>query len=329
MTITLAMYDKSRAHIEPRLAALSLSDVRIVTFDRDGLFHVDGRRVPAEDMDIDYLWLSVDINLDQARKEAFETVLRCRSIKVLQTFNAGLDDPVYKKIAARGTRICNSSAQGIAIAEYTLGQVLAALQPIALQREQQAQKVWKHTPFRELSQTHWLIVGFGPIGQELAKRVGAFGASISIVRRTPVPTPLASRVGTMADANAFAADADVIVLACALNEQTRGFADAGFFTAVKRGAMLVNVARGGLVDDAAMIAALDREQLSTAILDVFHEEPLPASNPLWSHPRVRLTPHTSFAGSGVRGRWDRLFLDNIARYVRGEPLANDVDPRDI
>jgi phosphoglycerate dehydrogenase-like enzyme len=329
MTITLAMYDKSFAHIGSRLTALGLQNVKVLTFGRDGMFHVDGQRVPAEAVDIDYLWLSVDINLDQARKEVFDTVLRCRSIKVLQTFNAGLDDPVYKQIAARGTRICNSSAQGIAIAEYTLGQVLAVMQPIALQREQQAQGIWKQTPFRELSQTHWLVVGFGPIGQELAKRVGAFGAALSIVRRTPAPTPLARRVGTMAEAKSFAGEADVIVLACALNAQTRGFADAGFFAAVKPGAVLVNIARGGLVDDAAMIAALDRGQLSTAILDVFHEEPLPASHPLWSHAKVRLTPHTSFAGSGVRARWDGLFLDNITRYERGEPLANVVDPGDL
>lgn len=329
MTITLAMYDKSLAHIGPRLAALALPAVKIVTFGKDGIFDVDGRRVPAEEMDIDYLWLSVDINLDQARKEAFQTVLRCRSIKVLQTFNAGLDDPFYKRIAALGTRICNSSAQGIAIAEFTIGQVLAVMQPIAQQRDQQAQKVWMQTPFRELSQTHWLIIGFGPIGQELAKRLSAFGAEVSVVRRSQVPTPLAGRVGTMADATAFASEADVIVLACALNADTRGFANDAFFATVKSGAVLVNVARGGLVDDAAMIAALDRKQISTAILDVFQEEPLPAASPLWTHPNVRMTPHTSFAGSGVRGRWDALFLDNVARFVCGAPLANEVDPRDI
>lgn len=78
-----------------------------------------------------------------------------------------------------------------------------------------------------------------------------------------------------------------------------------------------------------MIKALDAEKLSAAVLDVFAEEPLPVSNPLWSHPKIRLTSHTSFAGSGVRGRWDRLFLDNIQRFVKGAPLANEFNPNDF
>ena len=94
-------------------------------------------------------------------------------------------------------------------------------------------------------------------------------------------------------------------------------------------AILVNVARGGLIDDAALIAALDNGRLSTAVLDVFHQEPLPQDDPLWSHPKVRVTSHTSFAGSGVRARWDQLFLETIARYVQGQPLAQEVDPSDL
>ena len=175
----------------------------------------------------------------------------------------------------------------------------------------------------------WLIAGFGPIGQEVARRVKAFGANTTVIRRSPAPSPLADRSGTMANLATFLPEADVIVLACSLNAQTRGFAGPGFFGAVKEGAILVNIARGALIDDAAMIAALDQGRLATAILDVFHEEPLPPGNPLWSHPKVRMTSHTSFAGSGVRGRWDQLFLDNITRYVRSQALANEVDPADI
>ena len=81
-----------------------------------------------------------------------------------------------------------------------------------------------------------------------------------------------------------------------------------------------------MIDDTALIAALDSDQLETAILDVFHTEPLPADDPLWSHPSVRLTPHTSFAGNGSQGRWDQLFLDNIARFTAEEPLGQEVDP---
>ena len=78
-----------------------------------------------------------------------------------------------------------------------------------------------------------------------------------------------------------------------------------------------------------MIAALDGGRVAHAVLDVFHTEPLPEADPLWSHPNVRLTPHTSFAGNGGRTRWDELFLDNLSRFVKGEPILAEVDPKDI
>jgi phosphoglycerate dehydrogenase-like enzyme len=328
MPIALGMFDKSQAHIGERLNALGL-DLTVRTFSKDGTFLVDGRKVAPRDVDLDYMWLSSHLNADGFRDKAFDMVLECKRIGVLQTFNAGLDHPFYRKLSEKGTRICNSSAQGVAIAEYVLAQVLCVLQPIEQQRSLQASKTWQITPFRELSQTHWLIIGFGPIGQDIARRVKAFGATTSVVRRTPQASPLADQVGTSADLAKFLPAADVIVLACSLNAETRGMANAGFFAALKEGAMLVNIARGALIDDTAMLAALDQGRPATAILDVFHQEPLPAANPLWSHPRVRLTSHTSFSGSGVRNRWDSLFLDNIARFARGAPLLYEVNPRDI
>lgn len=328
MTVRVAMYDKSLAHIGKQLDALGL-DIAVMPFSKDGKFHVQGAALSPAEVDIDYFWLSSHIAADNFRDGAFGLALDCRSIKVLQTFNAGLDAPVYKKLSDKGVRICNSSAQGVAIAEYVMAQVLAVLQPIERQRQLQRSRTWEQTPFRELSQTNWLIVGFGPIGQEVAVRVKAFGAATAVVRRTPQPTPLADRIGTMADLTAFAAEADVVVLACPLNNDTRNIADAKFFAALKPGAILVNIARGGLVDDAALLAALGQGRVATAIIDVFRSEPLPPDDPFWDHPQVRLTSHTSFAGSGGRGRWDRLFLDNIQRFVRGEPLMQEVRPADV
>lgn len=328
MPVTVAMYEKSAEHIGKRLAALGL-DIKLHTFGKDGMFDVDGAKVAPADMAVDYMWLTSHLNLDNWRDKAFDLCLATKSIRVLQTFNAGLDHPFYKKLSDRGTRICNSSAQGVAIAEYTLGQVMAVLQPIDLQRELQRHKEWKITPFREVSQTRWLILGFGPIGQEIAKRVKAFGAAVDVVRRSPQASPHVDRMGRTADLAAFTREADVIVIACPLNADTRGMVDAGFFGNVKQGAILVNIARGGLVDDTALIAALDSGRLATAILDVFHQEPLPLDNPFWEHPKVRLTSHTSFSGNGSRGRWDQLFLDALPRFMKGEPLPFEVDPRDI
>src|SRR5258708_3617580 len=126
MPIKLGMFEKSYEHIGPRLSALGLG-VEVATFAKDGTFTIDGQRRAPGEVDVDYLWLSSHINSDGFRDAAFKIVSECRSVGVLQTFNAGLDHPFYKALSDKGTRICNSSAQGVAIAEYTLAQVLAVL----------------------------------------------------------------------------------------------------------------------------------------------------------------------------------------------------------
>ena len=326
MTIRLAMYEGSWKHIRERAEALGL-DLDVVTCDADGLFGPEKR--PPEEVEADYFWMSVKINQDGVAKPVFDAIERMKRVGVLQTFNAGLDNPFYGRMAAKGTRICNSSAQGLAIAEYVFAQVMSVLHPVAEQREMQAAKEWRVTPFREISQQIWAIVGFGPIGEAVAHRAKAFGARVLVARRSAGSHPDVDRMGTLADLPGMVGEADVILLACPLNDETRGLAGAAFFAAAKPGAILVNIARGGVVDDAALIAALDEGKVETAILDVFHTEPLPKDDPLWTHPKVRMTPHTSFAGDGGPGRWDALFLENIQRFARGEMLIREVAAEDI
>ncbi len=328
MPPTLAMHDASYAHIAERLQALEL-EIEIVTFDKAGVFKIAGGTATAEELDIDYLWLSSHPKQVGAEDAVFEQVLKLKSIGVLQTFNAGLDNPFYKKISDKGTRICNSSAQAVAISEYVMAQVLSIFHPIEKQRDLQATKTWQKTPFRELSRSNWLIVGYGPIGQEIANRVKPFGAQISVIRRTPKASANVDRMGTSDDLHEYLADADIVVLACPLNPTTQGLADAAFFAAMKQNSILVNIARGGLIVDDALIGALDHGNLATAILDVFHTEPLDTSDALWTHRQVRLTSHTSFFGEGVQGRWDQLFLDGIKNFFDARPLAFEVNPADI
>ena len=242
MAVTVAMYDKSLAHIGARLDTLGL-DIEVIAFGKDGRFRIGGASVAPEAVDVDYLWLSSHLNADGATAAAFDLALACKSLGVLQTFNAGLDNPVYRKIADKGVRICNSGAQAVAISEYTIAHVLNLFQPLEALREQQARKEWNMTPFREIWRTNWLIVGYGPIGQALARRVKAFEANTAVVRRSPATSDLVDKAGTMADLPEFLPWADVIVLACPLNDETRGFAGADFFAQVRPGAILVNIAR--------------------------------------------------------------------------------------
>ncbi len=328
MPVTVAIYEKALARLAPRLEPLGL-DLEFRPFTSDGAYRIGGATVAPSEVDVDYIWLSPDISLEGIQATAFGLVLDTRSIGVLQTFNAGLDHPAYAKVAARGVRICNSSAQAVAISEYVVAEVLAHFPPIEQRRKLQAASEWQRTPFREIARTNWLILGFGPIGQRVAHLAKAFGATTTVVRRSPATSDTVDRAGTLADLPTYLPDADVIVIACPLNEQTRGMADERFFAAVKPGAVLVNIARGAIIDDAALTSALDSERLAAAVLDVFREEPLPSENPLWRHPKIRVTAHTSFSGSGTRARWDDLFVDNIQRFVRGEPLANEVAPSNI
>ena len=322
--IRLAIYGPSLPAIEERLYALGL-DLDLHLFDAEGGISRGGVALDPAEVELDYVWLRHDVITDGAMGRIMETVLACRHVDVFQSFNAGLDHPFFRKAAAKGVRLSNSSAQGIAIAEYVFGQVLALFQPIAEQRAAQARKDWVKTPFREVAGTRWLIFGYGPIGAALAKRAGAFDAVVDVIRRDTAPLPGVARVGALDDAEAFLPDADVVVLACPLNDATRGLAGAGFFEAMKPGAVLVNIARGEVINTPALMLGLDAGRPGMAVLDVFDVEPLPKSDPLWTHPNVVVTGHTSFNGSGTVGRWDQLFLDGITAYARDGGIVRAVD----
>jgi len=122
--------------------------------------------------------------------------------------------------------------------------------------------------------------------------------------------------------------ADVIVLAAPATTETHHLVDERFLAAVKSGALLVNVARGALVDESALVAALDRGQLGGAVLDVTEQEPLPPDDGLWAHPRVLVSPHTSAHGNGTFLRAGEVFVANLERYVAGRPLEHEVRPDD-
>jgi phosphoglycerate dehydrogenase-like enzyme len=184
-------------------------------------------------------------------------------------------------------------------------------------------------PYREAHGTRWLIVGFGAIGQAVAERARPFGAHITGVRRKAGGHPLAEAMATPDQVKALLPEADVVVLAVPLSPETTNLVDASFLAAMKAGSVLVNVGRGGLVDEVALLAALDRGVPEHALLDVFQQEPLPEGSPFWAHPKVSLTGHASAIGDGLAARGDTLFLENLDRYLTGKPLLNEADPNDV
>jgi phosphoglycerate dehydrogenase-like enzyme len=322
--MNVILHHQAYQRIQQRLDELALP-VGVLILDDDGNMTRDGHPIDLDKAAPEGMWFSMDMASSGILGRCFDMVVRSPTIKWMQTFNAGLDNPRYREVEAKGIRVTNSSAQAVAISEYVLAHVLSLYHPIDAQRLAQADKTWRNTPFGELSRSTWLIIGFGHIGQEVARRAKAFDARVLGVRRRDLATPLADRTGTLTDLPDLLPEADIVVLACPHTQETENLADAAFFAALKKDAILVNIARGGLIDDAALLAALDRGDLRAAILDVFRTEPLPKDSPYWEHPGVHVSAHTSYAGNGTIPRGDALFLSNLERYVGGQPLLNEVE----
>jgi phosphoglycerate dehydrogenase-like enzyme len=185
---------------------------------------------------------------------------------------------------------------------------------------------WLPVAGKPLSGARICIVGGGGIGASLTAKLQPFDTAVTIVRRTVVPVPGAAAVRPPSGLLDAVRDADAVVLAVPLTSATRGMVDRAVLAAMKPGAWLVNVARGGLVDTAALLDALECGHLGGAALDVTDPEPLPEGHPLWSHPRAIITPHVSVNDALLGSLFGRRVQENLRRWVSSEPLLGRVDP---
>ena len=279
---------------------------------------------------IDVAWVSGDVFMDpKTLRHFFGAVRSAESLRWLHTNAAGVDHPVFAELFGRGVTLTTSHVTGPPIAEYVFRAVLDWFQRADEWRSAAREHEWQKHEFREVLGTTWLVIGLGTIDMEVAARARAFGAHVLGVRRTPQggePVDELLRPEQVKDA---LPRADVVVLAVPATRDTFGMVDDQFLARMRGGSVLVNVARGSLVDEAALLAALDRGVPDAALLDVTATEPLPPESPLWTHPRVVLTPHTSALGEGRHARASHVFLDNLARYLASEPLANVVNEVDV
>jgi phosphoglycerate dehydrogenase-like enzyme len=320
----LIVYESAYRRVAERLAAFE-GRLELLVVGADGAITCAGRTLSEDEAQPEAGWMSADAG----GRALPVSMLKSRRLGWAHTGAAGVDHPIWRQLVDKGAILTTGHGQAISIAEFILGEVLAHYQRIGERRAEQAAHRWTRLPFREIAASRWVIVGFGAIGQATAARARAFGASITGVRRSGAAHPLAERMETLGQVRGALADADVVVLAAPLNDETRNMADAAFFAAMKPGSVLVNVGRGGLVDEAALLAALERGAPEHAVLDVFHAEPLAADSPFWDHPRVAMSAHASAFGAGQAARNDALFLENLRRRLAGEPLLYEADPRDL
>lgn len=186
---------------------------------------------------------------------------------------------------------------------------------------------WRYSQLGQVLGSTIGLIGLGAIGQAVARRALALGARVVAVRRSAGPPPPGLEdIELVARVEEVAARADHLVLAVPATPQTRHLVDATLLAQAKPGAHLINVARGSVVDQAALLAALDRGQLGFATLDVTEPEPLPAGHRLYTHPRVRLTPHLSANYTVARGKLLDKILGDITRFAQGQPPRDLVEP---
>lgn len=256
---------------------------------------------------------------------AIQPLAAMSSVRVVQTLSAGIDhvEPGLASLPA-GVRLCN--AKGVheaSTAELALALVLASLRGIpGFVRGQDAED-WRAGFYPALADKSVLIVGYGSIGAAIEDRLAPFEcARVARVARSARTTER-GEVRALTDLPALLPDADVVILSTPLTERTKGLVGADFLSRMKDGALLVNVARGPVVDTKALIAEVESGRI-TAALDVTDPEPLPAGHPLWHLPGVLISPHVGGSTSAFMPRAKRLLAAQITAFAAGAPLRNVV-----
>ncbi|SPT56993.1 MULTISPECIES: D-2-hydroxyacid dehydrogenase [Actinomadura] len=243
--------------------------------------------------------------------------------------SAGVDRLMFPALIESETKVTNS--RGVfdePIAEYVLGLVLAFAKDLPGTLRLQGERRWRHRETERVTGSRALVVGTGPIGRAIGRRLSAAGLAVTGAGRTARDAdPDLGLVHPMERLDEALAEADYVVLAAPLTPQTRGMIDAAALDRMRPSARLINVGRGALVAEPDLVKALRAGRIAGAALDVFEDEPLPPSSPLWDMPNVIVSPHMSGDVIGWRDELVRLFAANLGRYVSGRPLRNVVDKR--
>ena len=226
-------------------------------------------------------------------------------------------------------RVIVTNAAGVAasmMAEYTLGALLYFSLDLPGFRQAQSARRWVEGGVSPIEGRTLLIIGLGKTGQAIAKRAKAMGMRVLGVRARPAPTPHVDEVLPVSALVEVLPAADGVAVCVPLLDNTRGLLDSKAIMQIKSGAVLVDISRGGVVDQKALAEVLASGRLKGAALDVFEAEPLPGDSPFWGMENVIVTPHCSSVYEGWEMKSVAMFCDNLRRYLAGEELGNVVDP---
>ncbi|SAI01494.1 NAD-binding protein [Bordetella ansorpii] len=257
----------------------------------------------------------------------YEAMRHSADLRWVHIHSAGADREIYQALHARGVMVTTSQGASDAVVAHTaLAGVLALARRLPLLARAQQARQWQPlmaslTP-RDLSGQHAVIVGWGGIGQRIGELLRALGMTLSVVRHSATPVEHARHTVDYTHLPGLLPSADWLILACPLTPVTRNLVDRAALQALPGHAMLVNVSRGHVIDEAVLIERLQTGQLAGAFLDVFQQEPLPPESPLWALDNVIASPHSAGFSDGNADRVRHLFLENLRRWAAGEPLRN-------
>lgn len=295
-------------------------EIEVVHVDREGNFTGDPK--DAE------IYFSASL----LKSEVLDHVLNAApAIRWQHTPSAGVNHLLTPTSLARDLILTNGAGvHAVPIAEFVLAFMLDYAKHLGKFHQLQAEHNWDHrwrqgVFLQELLGATVLIIGAGSIGEEIAQRASAFGMRVWGSRRHPAPHPNFEKIVGATEWYDLLPEADFVVLALPLTPETKHIINADVFRSMRRSAYLINIARGALVDEAALLTALTQGWIAGAGLDAFVTEPLPADSPLWSVPNLFITPHTSWSSPHTKQRTLDLFLDNLSRYRNGQTLQNIVD----
>ena len=289
------------------------------------------RRLPQTDADrIEVAFLDSATRFSSHYKNYCDTLVVARNLKFLHVLSAGVDQFAFvPELISRGTRITSSAGiQADAVAQTAITGLLMLARRFPLWQNGQRRHAWEpmrnESPPEDLQDQTVMVVGLGAIGMRVARVCKALGMAVIGIRRLPKrqDDPL-DEIHSPSEFARLLPRCQWLVLACPYNKETHHLLNARTLAMLPQRAGVINVARGAVVDEMALIAALKNGQLGGAYLDVFEQEPLPAESPLWDMPNVILTPHIAGNAAGNERRSSEIFLANLERWVRGESLLNE------
>ena len=247
----------------------------------------------------------------------FHSIDEFENLKMIQLTSAGLDRVPLETIQERGIRICNAEdTYSVPMAEFAVGGILQLYKNSEFFFKNKIEKKWeKDRKLRELAGKQVLILGTGHVGQALAKRLKAFDCYVTGISRSGKTVPGFDHIATIDQLDEVLPQTDILILAIPYTPKTEGILDEKRLQLLKENATIVNVARGKLVEEQALIRWLENHPSGGAVLDVFEMEPLPDENALWRLPNVVLSPHNSFVGEGNAQRLFQVMKKNLEQYV--------------